>query len=374
MRIAGALVVMLLLSSGRAAAEPDDLGVDLGLDEPSPADDATADEAAPIRDPRAARQLADGAAKFVKKGDRLAKKKKLAEANAEFERAIAAYDKSFEFHPDARVLVAAAVLVARLGRALDAALRYRRALAETELPLDAATRSRAEAAVEELMLALGVVTLLVEPADATVVLDDQEIAIADPLWLAPGQYALAIHADGYQSVEARLVVEAGGESERRFELQPVPVPVVVERPRPPPPPPPPALPPPPSRTGLYVGVGTTGLFAIGAVIAGVLAIGEHGTFTDPEASIEERDAARASGRTMALLTDAMLTGAVLAAGFTAYYYSTIYKPKAREYEQIERQRGEAHDELAVRRRARPKWMVAPVVQRDGGGLVLAGWF
>ena len=50
--------------------------------------------------------------------------------------ALAAYDKSFELHPDAKILLAAAAIEVKLLRWIEASNRYERALAETEIPLD----------------------------------------------------------------------------------------------------------------------------------------------------------------------------------------------------------------------------------------------
>src|SRR5690606_32103103 len=131
-------------SEGEAEEPP----LDLGLDEPpvpAPHEGVEREPEPAVRDPKPAKKLADGAAQFVKKGDRLAKRKKDAEAAAEYQRALAAYDKSFELHPDARILLETAAIEAKLGRWVEAAGRYERALAETELPLDARARPRAEA-------------------------------------------------------------------------------------------------------------------------------------------------------------------------------------------------------------------------------------
>ena len=374
--LALALLSLLVAAPALAQDGEDDLDIGMPTDE-EPTDDGTPDEGTPtdeepsddtpVRDPAAAKKLAEGAAKFVKKGDKLKKRKKLDEANAEYARAIMAYEKSFEMNPVASILLAAANLHARLEHWMEAADRYKRALAETEIPLDDKARAKAEAGLGDVMMNLGLVTLNVVPEGATVTLDGAEVGVtplAEPLVLAPGEHTLQLKAEEYIDFETKLVIEAGSESDRSFELQPVPV--VVEKPRPPPPPPPPPLPPGPNKLPLIAGAGAAGLFTIGAVITGILAVGEHGTFTDPNATQEERDAAQSSGRTLAALTDAFTGAAVLAAGFTAYYYLKIYKPKADEHDNLERERAGMHDEMG--------WQVVPSVGRDSAGLVLSGSF
>jgi hypothetical protein len=357
----------------------DEPPIDLGIEDPPPEEPPPADGDAPVvRDPKMAKKLADGAAKFVKKGDKLAKRKKDAEAAAEYERALAAYDKSFEMHPDARILIITAALEVKLGRWLEASNRYERALAETELPLDEKSRAKAQAGFDEARAHLGVVVLTVEPEGAVVTLDGAEIGtapLAKPLVLKPGEYALAITLEEFVPLETKLVVDEGSESERTFTLEPVPV--VVQPPRPPPPPPPPPLPPPPGKLPLYLGAGATVLFTGLAVTTGVMALGKHGTFNDENATPEQRDDAQASGRTLTKLTDAFAFGAIASAGFTVYYYLKVYKPKASERGRLEREREGMHDEYSRRGRRTPpraKLYLLPSVQPGAGGLVLTGWF
>src|SRR5689334_6273204 len=100
-----ALALVSLLAAGPAAAQDGDEDLDIGMPtDEEPTDEGTPDEGTPdegtpdeppARDPAAAKKLAEGAAKFVKKGDKLKKKKKTDEANAEYARAIMAYEKSF---------------------------------------------------------------------------------------------------------------------------------------------------------------------------------------------------------------------------------------------------------------------------------------
>ena len=354
---------------------PIDIG-DIGIDEPPPDDAPPEPEPEPVvRDPRAAKKLASGAARFARKGDRYAKRKKDAEAAAEYERALAAYEKSFELNPDASVLVEIADLHVKLGRWLEASQRLERALAETEIPLGDRDRARAEAALGEALMHLGIVVLTVEPEGALISIDGIDLGtapLARPLTLRPGEYALAISAEGFVPLDTKLVVDEGSESERNFVLEPVPV--VVEPPRPPPPPELPPLPPPPSKLPLYIGAGATVLFTGIAVTTGVMAVGKHGTFHDENATPDQRESAQKSGRTLTKLTDGFAVGALAAAGFTAYYYLKVYRPEAEERGRLEEEREGVHDEYSERGRRRPKIILVPAVQADGGGLVLTGWF
>jgi len=362
-------------------------GIDVGMDEEPPPEDEPPPEEDPddemvIRDPKTAKKLAEGAAKIVKAGDKLLKKKKVDQANAEYARAIPAYQRSFELNPDAKILVIIAGLEERLQLWFEARGHYVQAMAETELPLDDKSRAKAQAGVDSASQYLGVVTLVIQPEGAMILLDGAELGVApltEPLVLKPGEYTLAVSADGYLPLETKLVVDAGSESERGFELEAEPERVYVPPPQIDEPEPEP-LPAAPSKLVLMIGAGTTLAFTIGAITTGVIALGKHGTFTDPGASEQDKTDAQSSGPTMAVLTDVFTTAALLAAGATAYYYLKIYTPKVEDHDRQLEERNSAPDEVADRsqrpRRAprAPKVVVAPTVQEGGGGLVVAGWF
>lgn len=121
---------------------------------------------------------------------------------------------------------------------------------------------------------------------------------------------------------------------------------------------------------LYVAGGATLAFVAGATTTGIMAVGKQGTFQDdPDSAAGE--SARKSGKNLALLTDGLIVGGIVAGAFTVYYYTKVYKPKRRAYhEKLEAQRTGA---MAGRAPAvGPKVIVTPWVQGDGGGLVLSG--
>jgi hypothetical protein len=63
-----------------------------------------------------------------------------------------------------------------------------------------------------------------------------------------------------------------------------------------------------------------------SVVTGILALGQHGTFTSPDSNGIQREDARASGRGLALVSDVALGATLASAGFTAYWYLFKYKP------------------------------------------------
>src|SRR4029079_17080843 len=137
---------------------------------------------------------------------------KAADAQAEYERALAAYDRSFEMNPVASVLVASATVAGKLGHWVDAAQRYRRALAETEMPLDAKEQAKAQAALDAVMTNLGLVTLTIIPDGSAVALDGAELGAAplpEALVLEPGDHQLHLKAEGYLELDTKFAVDAG---------------------------------------------------------------------------------------------------------------------------------------------------------------------
>lgn len=369
----GMVLACLWLTAGTVHAQPTD-------DAPAPdaapdaGPDAAPDDAPPAMSEAeakaAARKLLDGGDGFLKAGDKLAKRKKTAEAEAQYQRALAAYQKAYELVPNPQILFPVALAEDKLAMWPEAARDYHRFLTQVATP-DPGLKAEAEKRLEAAKLNLGVLTLTVQPDGAHVSLGGTELGVtplADPLYLLPGEYTLSFTADGYQPLEQSVAVEAGSESERTFDLKAIEV--IVEPPRPPPPPPPKVvLPPAPSKLPLYLGGGLTIGLLGGATAAGIMAIGKHGDFTDTSATAQAREDARVTGRRLALITDGLIAGTIVAAGVVSFYYFKVYRPKAR----LRRAHAGApaspvDDELSVR----PKLRVAPWVQAGAGGLTVAG--
>lgn len=367
------VLAVLVSSTSLAIAQPEP---DLPGDEPPipdvappPEDAPPPGDAAPAEpDPAmkaAAKKLLDGGDAFLKKGDKYAKRKKTADAVAEYERALAAYQKAFELVGNPKIYFPIATAEEKLERWVAAATHYRKFLGSVS-DVDPRLRADAEKRLEHAKLNLGVLGLTITPEGAQVSIDGNVVGttpLTEPLFLAPGEYALSVTADGYKPLEQKLNIEAGSESERALELESAAV--IIDTPiKPPPPPEPPPPPPAPSKLMLYASGGLTLAFIAGATTTGILAIGKHGTFKDdPDSSSGE--SARKSGKNLALLTDGFVVGTVIAGSLAAYYYVKIYKPKQREYRhKLESQRNGAMVGSG------PKVLVTPWVQADGGGLVL----
>jgi hypothetical protein len=139
--------------------------------------------------------------------------------------------------------------------------------------------------------------------------------------IRPGQHRLTAHLEGYQDQTWILDARSGTSVQHEFQFQRAQEdsapsatgatsgPIAGSRPVP---------------LGVYIGLGATGLLAIGAGVTGVMASGKHSDFesendgTDPGEARQLKD----SGQTLNLVTDALIGGAVIAGGITAILYFT----------------------------------------------------
>lgn len=382
---AATLAIALCAAAGSAAAQPTRDG------EPPPDDgsllnpdggDGGPDDAPPDPgiDPETAKLMAkkliSGGDEFFKKGDYYVKRKKPKDAQERYERALAAYSKAFELVGNPQIYFPMASAEDKLERWLDAANHYHRFLSDAP-DADPGLRDQAAGRLENAKLHIGMITLTVQPEGAAVAVDGNQVGLAplpEAIFLAPGDHALAITADGYQPSEQTLAVEAGSEAERTFELEPVPAVIVDTAPPPPPPPAAPRMPPGPSKLPLILGGGVTVGLVGGAVATGLMAVGRHDTFTSQTASPVRRENARTEGKTLALVTDLMIAGSVVAAGVTTYYYLKVHKPKVRAWERRKRERLTGAAMLDAP--SGPKLLVTPWVETSGpgtaAGLVVGG--
>jgi hypothetical protein len=314
-------------------------------------------EEAATNDPATAKKWLQAAQQLVRKGDAAKRARKDDDAKTSYDNAITAFEKAVQAG-DVNAYFELAVLEEKLGR-LDRAATHFRALTKAEGARADLVR-RAQARFDELTMKTGIVTINATPEGTAVSIEGTEVGrtpLPEPLILMPGTYSLTLAAEGHQPRELELVVEAGSESERTLELEPTKIvvepvePVVTPKP---PPPPPPA----PSKLPLYIGIGTAGGLALIATVTGISALGKHSTFEDENASPAERQDAKDSGKRLALVTDLCIAGAVVAGGFTVYWYFAKYRPGQRN----------------ARREQAAKANVLPWVKPDAGGLALAGSF
>ncbi|HET7503818.1 MAG TPA: PEGA domain-containing protein [Kofleriaceae bacterium] len=328
---------------------------------PNPADAA---QPALARDPRAARKWLAAALQLMQKGSYFASRNRPEDARAQFENAVTAYRRALEASDDPNVYLDLAIAEEKLGK-LDDSVKHLRHLTAQTTGVRPEVMKKATARLDELSTRIGLVTLTVTPAGASVTLGGTELGttpLPEPLVLMPGTYTLSFQADGFQPKEAEVKVEPGAEIERTIELEPVKVIVEPVKPELPDEPVLARPPPPPSPMPLYVGAGVTAAGVVGVGVFGILAIRQHSTFTGASTSSADRQHARDRGERYALISDVSLGAAVAAAGFTAYWYFAKYRPAVAKPEQ--QHSGSVDAKLDV----------IPWVQPQSGGLTAFGWF
>jgi hypothetical protein len=353
------LTLVLLMCATSAYAQGE---IDMDPD-PDPQPEQTEAQPEPpaeqpvVKDPKIAKKWQRAADQLIRKGDQLAKKGNDAEAKTQYVNAVTAYNKAIEASDDVSLNYYLAIAEDKAGNTPDA-IKHLKLVLAAESGVKADILKKAQAKQDEMSMKVGMVTLTIDPEGTQISIGGQvigEAPLKEPLILMPGDVTVSLTAVGYQPKDVELKPEAGSESERKISLDPVPVvikQVVKEEPEPEP-----EKAPPPSKLPLYIGAGVTGALVVTATITGIMAVGQHGTFTDPMSNANERLDAQSNGRTLAHVTDICIAGGVVAAGFTAYWYLKKYKPASAAFS--ERQ---------------AKLDVVPWVQPEAGGLVAVGSF
>ncbi len=362
--IIGSGVARAAPGDGSGAKGSDDVDVDGDAPPPAPTPTPTpptptgtspADTppAAPVKDPKVAKRWLQAAQELVKRGDALTKEGKPDDAKPEYTNAVTAYQKAIDAGEDNNVAFALAQAEDKAGMLVEERQQLKAIAAATGIKPDIA--KKAAAMLDAVSGKLGVITLNIKPDGTSVTINGNTVGtspLAQPLVMLPGTYTAYLAAEGFQPKDVELKIDAGSESDRTLELTPVPVvikPVGYE-------PEPPPVVPKPSLVPMIVGAGATGALIIVSSITGVSAISQHKVYVAPHSTAAQRTDARINGKDLAHVTDACLASAIVAAGFTAYWYQFRYRPGERAYE------------------AAPKTAVAPWVQPDGGGLSVAGSF
>jgi hypothetical protein len=322
-----------------------------------PAADQPAAPPAVVKDPKVAKKWLQAGDQLIKKGDQLTKQNKAPEALQQYENAVTAYQKAIEASDDVGLNYQLAIALDKAGMTPDALKHIKLVLAAPGLK--PALMKNAQKKLDELSMKVGTVALMITPEGTQVMMGDKQIGetpLAEPLVLMPGTHTVTLTAVGYQPKDVELKVEAGSESERTIALDPVPIIVkpqvldvepIKEEPIKG-----------PSMLPVYIGAGATLGLVITATITGITAVNKHSWIVDPEVPPADRDAAASSGKTLALVTDLCIVGAVGAAAFTAYWYQYRYRPAR----------------AAAEQQKQAKVDVVPWVQPQAGGLTVAGSF
>jgi hypothetical protein len=355
-----AVIVAMCASAGLAIAQPaGDEGAGSGAGSGSGAGagsgSGSGSDAAAVKDPAVAKKWLAAAQVLVQRGDYYAHAKKDADAKAQYENAVTAYEKAIEASDDKSLYYSLALVEEKRGSPA-AAYRDCKLVVDPKAGVKPDMVKKAQAKLDELSGKIGLVTLTVVPDGTIISLGDKQVAespMTEPLALDPGTYALTLTAVGFQPKDTELKVEAGSESEHKIVLEPV---KLVSRP-PEEPVEATATAPPPDRMPLYIGAGAAGGLLLVATATGFAALQQHSVLTAPHTASVDRKDAQSNGRTLAHITDGCLGGAIAAAAFTVYWYRFRYEP----------QRRAAETEHA-------KLDVVPWVQPDAGGIFAVGSF
>ena len=352
--------------------DPEPAGSGSAVPTPTPpTGEGSAASVAVVKDPKVAKKWQSAAQQLVQKGDYNTRKNKAEDAKLQYENALTAYAKAIEASDDPVLRYELGLVEDKLGK-FDLAAVHMRTVVAAKTGVKPDILKKATAKYDELTTKVGLVMLTVSTAGATISLNGAEIGkspITEPLIVMPGTYTLSFSADGYQPKDSEIKVEAGSESERAIELDPIKIVVEPIKNEPDAPLATTALRP-PSKLPMYIGGGAAVAFVGVGVVTGILAISAHSTFTAGDSKAVDRADAKSNGTTLAHVTDIMFAGALVAGGVTAYWYFFKYKPG-------QKKRTEGDQPIIGRDPNAPdisKVDVLPWVQPTAGGFSVAGSF
>lgn len=314
-----------------------------------------------------ARKLLEEGDKHMHRGDQRRAGGRDDRAASYYKRALESYQKAYQLVPKSSIFFAIAEVEAKLGQHMDAITHYQKVIAEVD---SEELKQQARQRLQELRPLVAALVLTVVPDGAEISIDGQlrgVAPLAEPILLAAGDHTITVTAEGYSPYEEAMPLEVGVETKREIRLEKIPV--VVKTPMPADPSARPAKTSSrrawvaaPKKGKLVIGTVATGTLLAGATVTGLLAMSKHSTFEDPEADPDDRASARDSGKTLALVTDILIIGTAVAAGYTAYQYFAVYRPQRETYERDQE------------RRKDPNFWMSPYYDGTSGGLAVAGRF
>ena len=295
---------------------------------------------------------------------------------ARYEEAYREFKAAYAESPSWKILGNLGICAMKLERDGEAIDAYEKYLKEGGSQLGAAERAQFTRDLSTLKASVVSLTLDSKPAGASYV-DERVPVRGEPvvnryastagklaLGIRPGHHRITAHLDGYQDAHWEFDAPPSGKVSHVFTLEKPTAGTPATPPTTPAGPPAtgaPGTPLPthattrPIPTGVFIGLAATGAFAVGAGVTGVLALKKKSDFnaanngSDPTAASD----LRSSGKTMNLVTDVLLGGAVVAAGVTAVLY-------------LNRPAVPAEHDTAL--------YVSPSIGPRGGGLDISGRF
>ena len=272
-------------------------------------------------------------------------------ATREYSRALRSYERARETFPNPKINFPIAMAEQKLGLAADAMRHYRELLRDAD-ELTPEVREQANQNIELLKAKLVGLRFELTPAGASVAIDGEDVAAPEAgefFYVRPGGHTYTFTATGFAERKESFSAAAGTTKVLKVALEPRVRPVVGEIQKE-------DLPPRADRRMLWVVSGATATLALAASATGLAALAKHDAFRDPAVEADERSAAQAAGRRLALTADLLWVGAAAAGAVTGY----LYMSRERDAEAEEARGG------------RIGW--SATASAEGAGLVLGGVF
>lgn len=244
--------------------------------------------------------------------------------NGDYAGARASFEEANRIAPDVRVLANIADCYAHEGRTADSVRTYRRFLAESGDAVPGPARRLVERRLSELRPRVCDLRVIVEPAGATIRVDDAEVGtapMAEPWAVDAGERVVEVRLAGHRTERRTVQARAGADLEVAVTLVPdggaaeVPAgaeeqPLARETEAPARP-----IEPAPTPLGrgplMWTGVVLTVALAAAGTVTGVVALGQAREYEDPATSAARRRALYDDHETMPLVADVLLDAAVV---------------------------------------------------------------
>ena len=276
--------------------------------------DAVAGPDAPASDPKAV----DEARQRFQKGVQLFHE-------WSFEAALAEFRKAYQLAPSYRLLYNIAQVHYELHNYVDALKAFRQYLNEggSEVPVD--RRTQVEADIRKLEGRVGYIEIVANVDSGQVAIDDVPVGnlpMKAPILVNPGVRRVSVTKPGFGTTARNVTIAGGDHAQVQLELNEA----VASRAQqdagkkgsgkgdakne-------------PSRTAMWISMAATGAFAVGAGVFALLAQDakrdfEHELTVFPNTK-SDIDAARATLKTNAAITDVLIGATAVAGGFTLYF-------------------------------------------------------
>lgn len=264
---------------------------------------------------------------------------------ARYEEAYREFKVAYEASPSWKILGNLGISAMKLERDGEAIEAFSRYLAEGKNELDPAERADIERDLGTLRASAVSLTLTITPGDASIT-DERTPVQGSPvrnryqsqggslkLQIRPGHHVITATAEGKSPLTLEFDAEPGTSRQHTFDFAvaaPSKAAVAAPLPAPRPEGDAPATTAGRSRpipAGVWAGVAATGVFAVGASVSGVMALGKNSDYQKANGQDRARaESLQSETKTWNLISDAMIAAAVISAGVTTVLY--LKRPEA----------------------------------------------